>query len=61
MEPKLIVEKNAIKNIPLAELIIKKLLLSFTQNISINKWYNEFKSMGLKISKDSPLFLYKLF
>ena len=61
MEPKLIVEKNAIKNIPLAELVMKKLLLSFTQNISINKWYNEFKSMGLKISKDSPLFLYKLF
>lgn len=52
-----VIEKNNIQNIPLMEQILSRAIRSFTKNISVHKWYNDFRSMGLKASKDT-LYLY---
>jgi len=44
-------------DIPLMEQILSRAIRSFTKNISVHKWYNDFRSMGLKASKDT-LYLY---
>lgn len=56
-----IVEKNSIKKIQIAECVLKKPIMSYTQNISINKWFNDFKSMGLRVSKDTLYLFIKYF
>lgn len=48
-----IIERFNVKNIHLVELLFYKLLKSFTKEISVHKWYNDLKSMGIKVSKDS--------
>ena len=52
-----IIERHSVKNIHLINLLFWKLVKAYTKEISINKWYNDFKSMGLKVSKDT-LYLY---
>jgi uncharacterized protein len=52
-----VIEKNNVQNVPLMEKILSRAIRSFTKNFSIHKWYNEFKSMGFKASKDT-LYLY---
>lgn len=48
-----IIERHSIKNSNVVELVFKKLISSFTKEISINKWFNEFKSSGIKVSKQT--------
>lgn len=48
-----IIERHSIKNTNVVELVFKKLIGSFTKEISINKWFNEFKSSGIKVSKQT--------
>jgi uncharacterized protein len=52
-----IIERHSVKNIHLIDKLFWKIVGSFTKEISVNKWYNDFKSQGLKISKDT-LYLY---
>ena len=48
-----IVERQNLANTFLVDKLFYKLAASFTKQISVNKWYNDFKSEGLKISKDT--------
>ena len=48
-----VIERHAIKNINLVESVFIRLLRSFTKEISVHRWFNDFKSMGLKVSKDT--------
>jgi predicted AAA+ superfamily ATPase len=48
-----VVERHRIKNISLLEKVLQKLLLSFTKEASIHRWYNDFRSQGIKASKDT--------
>ena len=52
-----LVEHYNISNIKILKFIMKKLYASFTKEYSINKIYNELKSMSYRISKDK---LYEL-
>lgn len=53
-----IIERYTIRNITALKYFIKKALSNTANKVSVNKLYNELKSMGLKISKDS---LYEFF
>ena len=48
-----IIERHSVKNIHIVDKLFWNLVRSFTKEISINKWYNDFKSQGLKVSKDT--------
>lgn len=48
-----VVERHEIKNVDLVEKLFQKALLSFTKNFSVHKWYNDFKSQGRRLSKDT--------
>ena len=48
-----IVERYSVKNIHIIDKLFWNLVRSFTKEISINKWFNDFKSQGLKVSKDT--------
>ena len=48
-----IIERFSVKNIHIIDKLFWKLVRSFTKEISINKWFNDFKSQGLKVSKDT--------
>ncbi|GAB6091082.1 ATP-binding protein [Spirochaeta dissipatitropha] len=48
-----VVERHEIKNIVLVEKLFQKALLSFTKTFSVHKWYNDFKSQGMRLSKDT--------
>ena len=52
-----LVERYTIGDVSLLKYVMKRLISSLTKEFSINKIYNELKSRGLSISKDS---LYKL-
>ena len=52
-----LVERYTIGDVSLLKYVMKRLVSSLTKEFSINKIYNELKSRGLSISKDS---LYKL-
>ncbi len=52
-----IIERYSVKNIHLIDKLFWKIVGSFTKEISVNKWYNDLKSQGMKISKDT-LYLY---
>lgn len=51
-----IVERHEVKNIHLVNLLFNHLVLNFSKEISTNKFYREFKSKNVKVSKDT---LYK--
>jgi uncharacterized protein len=48
-----LVERHEIKNVDLVEKLFQKALLSFTKTFSVHKWYNDFKSQGRRLSKDT--------
>lgn len=48
-----VVERHEIKNVALVEKLFQKALLSFTKTFSVHKWYNDFKSQGMRLSKDT--------
>ena len=48
-----VIEKNGVQNVPVMDRLLTKAIDSFTKNISINKWFNDFKSSGFKVSKDT--------
>ena len=48
-----VVERHEIKNVDLVEKLFHKALLSFTKTFSVHKWYNDFKSQGRRLSKDT--------
>ncbi len=52
-----IIERHSVKNVHIIDKLFWKLVRSFTKEISVNKWFNDFKSQGLKVSKDT-LYLY---
>ena len=52
-----LVERYAIKNVSIVKYLIKRMISSFTKEFSVNKLYNELKSKGFSISKDT---IYKL-
>src|SRR6056297_1941536 len=48
-----VVERHEIKNVDLVERLFQKALLSFTKTFSVHRWYNDFKSQGRRLSKDT--------
>ncbi len=48
-----VVERHEIKNVDLVEKLFQKALLSFTKTFSVHKWYNDFRSQGRRLSKDT--------
>ena len=52
-----LVERHYIRDLSVLKYLLKRLIGSFTREFSVNKLYNELKSRGLSIGKDS---IYKL-
>lgn len=52
-----LVERYDLRNLSLVKFLLKRLISSFTKEFSTNKLYNDLKSRGFKVSKDS---LYQL-
>ena len=52
-----LVERYAVKDVSIVKYLIKRMISSFTKEFSSNKLYNELKSKGFSISKDT---IYKL-
>jgi predicted AAA+ superfamily ATPase len=48
-----LVERYAIHDPSVLKYLLKRLIGSFTKEFSVNKFYNDLKSRGIKISKDS--------
>ena len=48
-----VIERHNLKNFVVIEKLFTKMLLSFTKEISVHRWYNDFKSQGLKLGKDT--------
>ena len=48
-----LVERFSIKNIEALKFFLKRILASSTKLVSVNKIYNDLKSSGFKISKNS--------
>jgi predicted AAA+ superfamily ATPase len=48
-----LVDRYEIRDAFVLKYLIKRLIASFTKEFSINKFYNDLKSRGVKISKDS--------
>jgi predicted AAA+ superfamily ATPase len=48
-----VIERHALKNFALVEKLFTKLLLSFTKEISVHRWYQDFRSQGMQVGKDT--------
>lgn len=48
-----LVERYAIRDVSILKYLIKRLVTSFTKEFSVNRFYNDLKSRGMKIGKDS--------
>lgn len=48
-----VVEKHNVKNLEAARRILSRLLAAYTREFSISRWYNELRSMGMRISRDT--------
>lgn len=48
-----VIERHNLKNFVVIEKLFTKVLLSFTKEISVHRWYNDLKSQGLKLGKDT--------
>ena len=48
-----LVERYAIRDVSILKYLIKRLVSSFTKEFSVNRFYNDLKSRGMKIGKDS--------
>ena len=47
-----VVERHGLQGAGTVERVLVKLLGSFTKEYSVNRWYNDFRSLGLRIGKD---------
>ncbi len=47
-----ILERHGLQGASTVERVLSKLLGSFTKEYSVNRWYNDFKSRGLRVGKD---------
>lgn len=48
-----VIERHRIQNVHVLQQIVTRVLMSFTKDISINRWYNELKSRGFRVGKDT--------
>lgn len=48
-----LMERYEVRDASVVKYLIKRLIASFTKEFSVNKIYNDLKSRGIKISKDS--------
>jgi predicted AAA+ superfamily ATPase len=48
-----VVDRHGLAGSGSVDRVLAKLLASFTKEYSVHRWYNEFKSMGLRVGKDS--------
>jgi len=48
-----VLDRHNIKNFAIMEKLFRKVLLSFTKEFSVHKWYNDFRSQGYRLSKDT--------
>ncbi len=48
-----VLERHQVKNFLVLEKLFQKALLSFTKEFSVHRWYNDFRSQGYKVSKDT--------
>jgi len=48
-----VVERHGLQNAAMVRRVFARLLASFTKEYSINRWFNDFKSQGLRVGKDS--------
>ena len=48
-----VLDRHQVKNLVLLERLFQKVLLSFTKEFSVHRWYNDFRSQGFKLSKDT--------
>jgi predicted AAA+ superfamily ATPase len=47
-----VVERHRLSGAAMAERVLAKLIASFTKEYSVHRWYNDFKSQGLRAGKD---------
>lgn len=48
-----IVEQYGVKNVPVLERLVAKILLSFAREFSVHRWYNDLRSQGYRVGKDT--------
>jgi predicted AAA+ superfamily ATPase len=48
-----VVEKHAVKNLRLARRLLARLLSAYTREISVSRWHNELRSMGMSVARDT--------
>jgi predicted AAA+ superfamily ATPase len=48
-----VVERHNAKNLPALRRLLGRLLASYTREVSLNRWYNDLKSAGLRLSRDT--------
>lgn len=48
-----VLDRHNVKNLALIRRIFLKALASFTKDYSVHRWYNELKSQGFKVGKDT--------
>ncbi len=48
-----VVERWNVQNIAVLQRLKAKVLQSFTKDISVHRWYNDFRSQGMKTGKDT--------
>lgn len=48
-----VVERHRVQNVHVLQYVLRRVLTSFTKDISVNRWYNEVKSQGFRVGKDT--------
>jgi uncharacterized protein len=48
-----VVERKGVQNVAVLQRLLTRTLVNFTKDISVHKWYNDFRSQGLRVSKDT--------
>jgi len=48
-----VLDRHSIKNLAVMDRLFSKVLLSFTKEFSVHRWYNDFRSQGYRLSKDT--------
>jgi hypothetical protein len=47
-----VVERHGLRDAAMVERVLARLVASFTKEYSVNRWFNDFKSQGLRAGKD---------
>ncbi|MEI6388387.1 MAG: ATP-binding protein [Spirochaetota bacterium] len=47
-----VVERHGLRDAAMVERVLARLVSSFTKEYSVNRWFNDFKSQGLRAGKD---------